>query len=324
MTDSNIPYAGIWPALLTPLTANLDIDIASFARHSLGLIDAGCTGVTPFGTTGEGPSFSVGERIAAVDGLIAGGVPAARILVSTSAAALPDAVALTRHAVQSGAFGVLLLPPFFLKGVPDQGIIDAYAQVIDKVGDGRLRVVLYHIPQVSGVPLSHHVIASLKQRYPNTIVGIKDSSGQREGSLDLARAFMAPEPQANGPVQANGPGMQVWVGNEPDLQVLAAQGSIGAVSGVANVMPHLLQRLTARFDAANPDPRAARDMARVKAFIDILGGYGMTAAFKGIMAILNDDPGWRRVRAPLVALTDAEFERLQGQMKAFALDRSLD
>lgn len=301
-----IPYQGIWPALLTPLTPNLDIDIPSFARHSLSLIDAGCTGVTPFGTTGEGPSFSVSERIAAVDGLVAGGAPAGRILVSTSAAALPDAVALTRHAVRSGCFGALLLPPFFLKGVPDQGVIDCYAQVIDKVADERLRIVLYHIPQISGVPLSHHVISTLKQRYPQTIIGIKDSGCQRDWSLGLAKAFMPP--------------LQVWVGNEPDLQVMAAAGSVGAVSGVANVMPHLLQRLVAQFDAAE----APRDMARVKAFIDILGGYGMTAAFKGIMAILNNDPGWRRVRAPLVALTDAEFERLQVQVKNFALDRAAD
>ena len=321
MTSKPVPYQGIWPALLTPLTPALDIDIPSFTRHSLKLIEAGCAGVTPFGTTGEGPSFSVAERIAAVDGLIAGGVPAGRILVSTSATALPDAIALTRHAVQAGCFGVLLLPPFFLKSVPDQGVIDAYTQVIDQVNDARLRVVLYHIPQISGVALSHAVIATLKARYPKTIIGIKDSSGQREGSLALAKAFMTPEPQATGSeMQANGTGIQVWVGNEPDLQVMAAQGSIGAVSGVANVMPRLLQRLVAQFDAAD----APRDMARVKAFIDILGGYGMTAAFKGIMAILNQDDGWRRVRAPLVALSDAEFARLKIQLQDFALDGTRD
>ncbi|MEO8121264.1 MAG: dihydrodipicolinate synthase family protein [Rhodoferax sp.] len=306
MSTPQIPYQGIWPALLTPLTAELAIDIPSFARHACSLIDAGCTGVTPFGTTGEGPSFSVAERIAAVDGLIAGGVPAGRILVSTSCAALPDAVALTRHATQVGAFGSLLLPPFFLKSVSDQGVIDAYRWVIDQVADPRLRIVLYHIPQVSGVALSHHVIDTLKTLYPQTIIGIKDSSGQREGSLAFAKAFMPP--------------LQVWVGNEPDLQVMAARGSVGAVSGVANVLPHLLQRLVGQFDG----PDAARDLQRVQAFIDILGGYGMTAAFKSIMAILTQDPGWRRVRPPLVALTEAEFQLLVTQMNAFALDQSKD
>lgn len=306
MSQSPIPYQGIWPALLTPLTPELAIDIPSFARHARGLLDAGCVGVTPFGTTGEGPSFSVAERIAAVDGLIAGGVPAGRILVSTSCAALPDAVELTRHATQAGAFGCLLLPPFFLKGVPDQGVIDAYRWVIDQVADPRLRIVLYHIPQVSGVPLSHHVIDTLKTLYPQTIIGIKDSSGQREGSLAFAQAFMPP--------------LQVWVGNEPDLQVMAARGSVGAVSGVANVLPHLLQRLVAPFDG----PDAARDLQRVQDFIGILGGYGMTAAFKDIMAILTGDPGWRRVRPPLVALTDAEYQLLVAQVDAFALDPKRD
>ena len=301
-----IPYQGIWPALLTPLDANLDIDIPLFARHSRGLLDAGCAGVTPFGTTGEGPSFSVAERIAAVDGLMAGGVPAGRILVSTSCAALPDVVTLTRHAVQAGAFGVLLLPPFFLKGVPDQGVIDFYSQVIAKVADDRLRIVLYHIPQISGVPLSHHVVETLLKRFPQTIIGIKDSGCVQATSLAFAKAFMPP--------------LQVWVGNEPDLQVLAAQGSIGAVSGVGNVMPHLLQRLVAEHDGLH----ATRDLARVKEFINVMGGYGMTAAFKGIMAILDNHPGWRQVRAPLVALNEAELALLSAQMAAFALDRTRD
>ena len=299
-------YRGIWPAMLTPLTESLAIDIPRFARHARGLIDAGCQGVTPFGTTGEGPSFSVAERRAAVEGLIDGGVPANRILVSTSCAALPDAVELTRHAVKVGAFGVLLLPPFFLKGVPDQGVIDAYRWVIDQVADPALRVVLYHIPQVSGVGLSHHVIRTLKQLYPETIVGIKDSSGHREGSLAYADAFM--------------PDIQVWVGNEPDQLVMSARGSNGAVSGVANVLPRVIHRLATQHDG----PTAAQDMARAKAFIDVLGGYGMTAAFKGIMAILDDHAGWRRVRPPLVALSDAEFDRLVVQMRAFAVDRSKD
>ncbi len=309
MTTSPIPYRGIWPALLTPLNAALDIDIPVFARHACQMLDAGCTGVTPFGTTGEGPSFSVAERIAAIDGLIAEGVPAGRILVSTSCAALPDTIALTRHAVQSGTYGCLILPPFFLKGVPDQGIINAYRQVIDKVADERLRVVLYHIPQVSGVsgvPLSHHVVDTLHTLYPQTIIGIKDSGCQRETSLAFAKAFMPP--------------LQVWVGNEPDLQVMAAQGSVGAVSGVGNVLPRLLQRLVAQHDG----PNAARDLQRVKDFIAILGGYGMTAAFKGIMAILSNQPNWRHVRAPLVALDDAEFDRLVAEMKTFALDRTQD
>ena len=319
MATLTVPYTGVWPALLTPLDANLDINIPAFAAHARRLLAAGCTGVTPFGTTGEGPSFSAAERIAALEGLVAGGVPAGRILVSTSCAALPDVVTLTRHAVQAGAMGVLLLPPFFLKGVPDSGVIDFYEQVIAKVANTQLRIVLYHIPQISGVALSHQVVQTLVQRHPQTIIGIKDSGGQRDVSLAFAKAFMPP--------------LQVWVGHEPDLQTLAAQGALGAVSGVGNVMPRLLQRLVAKADGPNavrdqerdPNRDQARDQARVEAFIKILvDGWGMTAAFKGIMAILNNDPDWRYVRAPLVALTQAQMARLTRQLADFALDTSRD
>jgi len=289
--------------MLTPLDATLAIDIPVFAAHARALLDAGCAGVTPFGTTGEGPSFSVAERQAAVDGLIAGGVPAARILVSTSCAALPDTVALTRHAVQAGTRGCLVLPPFFLKGVPDQGIVDFYSQLVAQVADDRLRIVLYHIPQVSGVALSQAVIGTLLQRFPGTFIGLKDSGCQREQSLAFA--------------QANMPPLQVWVGNEPDLQTLAARGARGAVSGVGNIAPRLVQQLIQGPDA----PGAAAAQQQVLDLLAILGGYGLTAAFKSTMALLTGHDGWRRVRAPLVALDDAAHQRLVAQWQAFGLDR---
>ncbi len=305
-TTESLPYAGLWPAILTPLNAELDIDIPAFAGHARALLEAGCTGVTPFGTTGEGPSFSVAERQAALEGLIAGDIPAERILVSTSAAALPDAVALTRHAVQAGARACLVLPPFFLKGVSDAGVVDFYDQLIARVDDDRLRIVLYHIPQVSGVALSVEAIATLLQRHPDTIIGLKDSGCQREASLAFASAFMPP--------------LQVWVGNEPDLQTLAGCGAKGAVSGVGNISPRLVQRLIAGPDA----PGAAASQQQVIELLGILGGYGLTAAFKSTMALLTGDAGWRRVRAPLVALDDAAHQRLAAQWQAFGMDRLRD
>lgn len=302
------PIKGIWPALLTPLDARLQIDHAAFAAQALQLLAAGCSGITPFGTTGEGPSFSVAERQAAIDALIAAGVPAGRILVSTSCAALPDAVTLSRHAVQAGTRGVLLLPPFFLKGVPDAGIVDFYAQLIAQVADERLRIMLYNIPQVSGIALSHAVISTLLQRYPQTLIGLKDSGCQRAASIAFAQAFMPP--------------LQVWVGNEPDLQTLAALGSLGAVSGVANLAPRLVARLVQ--DASGPG--AAVDQARMAAVLGLLlrGPWGLTAAFKGLLALRTGQPGWRRVRAPLVALTDAEATELAALWLALGLDAERD
>lgn len=308
MTDSATtpPLRGIWPAMLTPLRANLDIDHVRFAAHARALLAAGCGGLTPFGTTGEGPSFSLAERRAAVDALVGGGVPAARVLVSVSCAALPDALELTRHALALGAHGCLMMPPFFLKNVSDQGVIDAYRYVIDGAADPRLRLYLYHIPQLSGVALSHEVIRTLARLYPRTIAGIKDSGCELQASLALAAAFM--------------PGLTVYVGNEPDLPELGRRGSPGAVSGLANFVPRLVHRLVTRPDA----PGAERDLARVNSLLALLGGYALTPALKGVMAALTGDPGWLRVRPPLVALTPTTFAALGRDLRALAIDPTTD
>jgi len=308
---------GIWPALLTPLDERLDINGPRFAAHARELLDAGCAGVTPFGTTGEGPSFSVAERIAGVDALLAGGVPASQVLVSTSCAALPDVVALTRHAVEAGAWGCLMMPPFFLKGVPEQGVVDAFSQVIDRVADARLRLVVYHLPQVGGVPLTQGVVRALLARYPQTIVAIKDSGCKLEDSLAFAAAFMPPAGTLGVRI---GVRIGVHVGNEPDLPALARLGSRGAVSGLANFMPRLVQRLV-----AEPDSDAARrDLERVRQLLDWLGGYALGPALKAIMALKSGDPGWLRVRAPLLALTPAQLADFEAGWRAIGIDPDRD
>ena len=298
--DDQVSFRGLWPALLTPLDERLNVDAAAFAAHALALLDAGCVGVTPFGTTGEGPSFSVGERIEAVNALVAAGVPPQQMLVSTSCAALSDVLALTWHALDIGAFGCMMMPPFFHKGVSDQGVIDAYRWVLDRVVDARLRIVLYHIPQVSGVPLSHQVIRTLHTLYPQTIIGLKDSSCDRDTSTGFAIEFMPP--------------LQVWVGHEPDLQTVSAFGAKGAVSGIANILPQLVQRLVDDAFKTGADD----EQRQVLELLDLLRGYGLTAALKAVLAIQHQQRSWLRVRPPLLALSDDQFERLAGQWREFA------
>ncbi len=297
---------GIWPALMTPLAADGTIDHRRFAAHARGLLDAGCGGVTPFGTTGEGPSFSLEERRAAVDALLALGVPAERVLVSASCAALPEAIALTRHAQDIGAWGVLLMPPFFFKGVGDAGIVDAYTQLIDATADRPLRVVLYHIPQVSGVGLSAGVIAALLDRHGERIVAIKDSAGDRAHSSMLAQRFMPP--------------LGVHVGHEPDLPTLGRLGSGGAVSGLANFMPRTVRRLVLEPDTA----QAATDLVRIERLLKVLGGYALIPSLKAIQAMQTGDAAWRRVRAPLSALDDERHAALARALAPLALDAATD
>jgi 4-hydroxy-tetrahydrodipicolinate synthase len=295
----SVPHQGVWPAMLTPLQADGNLDHARLVFHAKRLLAAGCSGVTLFGTTGEGPSFSVAERMAALEALLQGGVLPTQLLVHTSCAALPDTVALTRHAAQHAVHGCLVLPPFFFKGVSDDGILDCYHAVIGACVSLPLRVVLYHIPQVTGVGLSHRVIAELLQRYPDVIVGLKDSGCQRIESVAYATAFMPP--------------MQVWVGNEADVPEMATLGTRGAVSGVANILPGLVDRLVTGRDPVT----VQTDLDRVKAFLTLIGGYTMVPAFKGLMAIIDKDPAWLTVRAPLRALSPAEFERLRQQWSSF-------
>lgn len=297
---------GIWPALLTPLNADLSIDHGRLVAHAKRLLAAGCGGVTPFGTTGEGPSFGVAERRAAVDALIAGGIPAQQILVSTSCAALPETLALTQHALDVGAWGCLILPPFFLKGVSDAGVVDSYRWVIDRIGDPRLRIMLYHIPQVSGVALSAAAIDELLTRYPQTFVGIKDSAGDRAHALMLADRFMDR--------------LTVHVGHEPDLPALGRRGSTGAVSGLANFMPRVVHRLVAQPDAAG----TPAELARIEKLLGVLGGYALIPALKAIMAQLDGDAAWLRVRPPLVATAPARCAELERQLREIALDPARD
>ena len=188
-----------------------------------------------------------------------------------------------------------MMPPFFHKDVSDRGVVDAYAYVMDRVADARLRLVLYHIPQVSGVALSQGAIATLLERYPQTIVALKDSGCDIGASLEFATAFM--------------PRIGVHVGNEADLPALARRGSAGAVSGIANFLPGLVQGLVAG--------REGKELETVKKVIALATSYPLTAAMKGIMAIESGDEGWLRVRPPLVALGAADFAELRKKWGGF-------
>ena len=260
--------------------------------------------MTIFGTTGEGPSFSLSERKEALEQLIARGFPADRIMVSTSCAALIETTELTQHAVDLGVHGCLVLPPFFFKGVSDEGIVNGYAQVIDSVNRNNWRLYLYHIPQVIGVSLTHEVIRQLVSRYPKIIVGIKDSACDRAHSEGLAKAFMPP--------------LTVYVGYEPDLTIMGPLGSSGAISGLANFMPRVVHRMVLSSTA----PQTAQDAKRIDGMLQLLKPHSLMPALKGVMAALNHDASWLRVRPPLVAMSSAAYTEFAKEVDAFNIDAS--
>jgi len=274
---------GVWCAVLTPFDAAGLPDHSRLAQHVRRILAAGVDGIALFGTTGEGQSLSLNERRAGLDALLAAGIAPERILAGTGCASLPETVELTRHAVQATCAGALVLPPFFFKEVTDEGVFASYAHIIDGVGDARLQLYLYHIPQVSGVAISPTVIERLAAAYPAILAGIKDS----ECNLDHTRRLLFRFRE-----------LAIFVGFEPHLPAALAAGGAGTICGIANLFPRLLRRL---YDNAL-DARHEDDLKRIETFIAVLERYPLFAAFKALQAELSGDPGWAALRPPLVAL----------------------
>ncbi|MEZ4710862.1 MAG: dihydrodipicolinate synthase family protein [Caldilineaceae bacterium] len=278
---------GVFAPTLTPVHADLSPDPERFIAHSQWLLEDGCHGLCPFGTTSEANSFSVGERIDLLDRLIDAGVSPSVLMPGTGCAALTDSVALTQHAVQAGCAGVLLLPPFYYKGVPDEGIFRAIAEVIERVGDDRLRVYLYHIPPVAQVGFNLKLIERLITAYPQTVVGIKDSSGDWNNLKSILTTF---------------PGFGTFSGSERFVLETLRLGGAGAINAVANVIAGRLRKL---YDNWQSDQAAALQ-EDVLTIAKARGEYAPIPVLKQIKARMTQDPAWLTLRPPLVQLSDAE------------------
>ena len=295
--NTNTRLQGLWCATLSPLDSRGAFDAARLATHAQRLFASGVDGIAPFGTTGEGQSFSVAERRAGLDALLSAGIAPKRMLAATGCAALPDAIELTRHALSAGCAGALVLPPFFFKDVTDEGIFAAYARLIDGVGDDRLRLYLYHIPQVSGVGLSVAMVSRLAAAYPAIVAGVKDSSG----SFDNSRALVAALP-----------GLSIFVGHEPHLPQLRKVGGAGTICGIANLYPRLMRRL---YDSSL-DPNPGAELPLIESVIAALMRFPIFGALKSLQAELSGDESWRALRAPLLPLSTADARALSQAVAA--------
>ena len=289
MTDSQTPgpLKGIFAAALTPLKSDLSVNNERLVGHCNWLLKNGCDGLAVLGTTGEANSFSVSERIGILETLSDGGIPGNALMAGTGCCSLPDTVELTRRAVELGASGVLMLPPFYYKGVSDEGLFASYSEVIERVGDVRLKVYLYHFPQMSAVSISFDVIERLLKRYPDSIAGMKDSSGEFDNMSSAAQKF---------------PGFGVFSGGDDFLLPLLQKGGVGCITAVCNIACNLLARIYKAWQDGNG---AAEDMQAQLIKIRIAAQtYPYSAGLKTALAHFSGDEGWCPVRPPLVTLDD--------------------
>ncbi|MEM8952194.1 MAG: dihydrodipicolinate synthase family protein [Pseudomonadota bacterium] len=288
---------GVWCPALMPLDAKLEPDVEKFIDHCRWTLEEGCHGLVMFGTTGEANSFSVEERIRVLDAAIDAGVPADRMMVGTGCAALPDTVRLTRHANDRGALGILMLPPFYYKGASDRALAESYDRVIEGVGTDDFRLVLYHIPQVSGVPITPELVDLVQARHPKTLAGIKDSTGDWEHSKMLIERFadLAVFPGAENLVAA---GLEV--------------GGAGCISAGCNVNASAIRAL---YDAALAGEDVTERHADVERIRLILQRYALIPAMKQMIADAKGDPGWTRLRPPLMPLNEADAKALGADLQ---------
>lgn len=290
---------GLWPALLLPVGADGALDTPRAIAHAKRMLVAGCDGVTLFGTTGEGPAFTLAERKGLLESFLGAGIRADQIIVTTTALALGEAIELGQHASRLGVHRQMLMPPFFFNQPREAGVIEAVSQVVRGIGDDGLKLLLYHFPFMSTFGFSHTAVAELVRRHPGQVVGVKDSSGDREHSLGLARAF---------------PKLAILVGAEPDVAPVMCEGGSGSINGLANIAPRLMKRVMSAPDKVAPsDAQLILDLLKL---LSIRPGMPFVGVYKAMLAEQTGDDAWLAMRAPLSPLDSAELEAVRGGYRA--------
>ena len=283
---------GVLSPVVTPFNNDMSPDAERFIRHCKWLV-AQRVGLAVFGTNSEANSLSANERIALLEALVNAGVDPKRMMPGTGCCALSDSVRLSEHAVKLGVAGVLMLPPFYYKGVSDEGLYRNFSEVVQRVGDARLRIYLYHIPPVSQVPITLSLIERLLKAYPGTIAGLKDSSGDWNNTKAVLDNFAKA-------------GFDVFAGSESFLLQNMRNGGAGCITAGANVNP---AQITSLYDAWKGAGAESMQEA-INQVRNALQSVPMIPALKRVIAHYSGDMGWNRLRPPLTELSAAEEKQL--------------
>lgn len=300
-TATRTEIHGVFCAAATPVTEEGKPDHAVFAEHCRALLREGCDGIAMLGTTGEANSFGIAERQGLLDAVIAAGIEPGRLMPGTSQTNVADTVALTRHAVDAGVKAAVVLPPFYYKGVSDEGLFRFYAEVIEGVGSADLRVVLYHIPPIAQIGLSLELVGRLVEAFPGVVVGIKDSSGKLESMQAYAAAFE---------------NFAVLSGADPFMLPLLRSGGAGCITSSSNLIAADLRIVFDHWHDASMADRVEAAQKRIESWRNLTNAYVQLPTVKAMLARRRNHAGWVRVRPPLLPLTESEQADVWAQMDA--------
>ena len=341
---------GVLAPVVTPFKADLAPDPERFVKHCQWLLSQNC-GLAPFGTTSEANSMSKDERMSLLDALVAADIDLSRVMPGAGCCSITETVELTAHAVRHGCAGVLMLPPFYYKDVSEEGLYRYFSEVVQRVGDARLRTYLYHIPPVAVVGITPNLVERLLKAYPSATAGMKDSSGDWDNTKTFLDAFAGESCQS-------GSDFDMFVGSESFLLANMRNGGAGTISATANVNPAAINALYQRakwqepnakhqgkathqkskstpvkpprmlsglqigHEAASNVEHQTSKMEREQANLNVVREVfsssefpSMIAAIKQAIAIYANDPEWARVRPPLVELTAEQATLLADELK---------
>ncbi len=296
---------GVLAPVVTPFKADLSPDCERFIRHCQWLLSQDC-GLAVFGTNSEANSMAAEERSTLLDAVVAAGIDPSRMMPGTGCCSIAETVELTTHAVRHGCAGVLMLPPFYYKNVSEEGLYRYFSEVVQRVGDTRLKIYLYHIPPVAIVGITPKLVERLLKAYPNAIAGMKDSSSDWNKTKIFLNAFAQN-------------GFDVFVGSESFLLANVRNGGVGTISATANVNPAAIHKLYRQWNTAGDADNADQQQSKLDAVREVFSSRkfpSMIAALKQAIAIYRNDPEWSRVRPPLVELTKEQAKLLAAELKA--------
>ena len=318
---------GVLAPVLTPFKADLSPDLERFIAHCKWLLSQNC-GLAPFGTTSEGNSLSLDERSNLLDALVAAGIDSSRMMPGTGFCSITETVKLTSQAVKHGCAGVLMLPPFYYKNVSEEGLYRYFSEVVQRVGDARLKIYLYHIPPVAMVGITTGLVERLLKAYPDAIAGMKDSSGDWNNTKTFLDAFgvRALHGKSSTGLAVSNEDFDVFVGSESFLLANLRHGGAGTISATANVNPAAIYQLYIEYGRLTAHSASLRarlsptgldeQQARLNVVRDVFfEKYPMIPALKQAIAIRTNDPAWAKVRPPLVELTAEQANALAAELE---------